>query len=250
MINEKETKFKRLYIVLLIACLLTVLIVMRYCNKVNNLQQVNNIYSHLDDSLKHYKNKYGEATTQVSLLQGNNVDLILSVKSKNKTIQWLQDEVKKHKGSIDGGGDIGVIGTNTTFSATTTSTVSFSLLNNGKIDSLPTYKTNNKDTTWIKYYIAATKDSIHLNLEVKNKYTIVIGEERVKGTLFKKNPIAFITNLNPYTSITDLKVYQVTNNVRKRLSIGVGGGYCIPLFTFTPQPYIGIGIHYNILNLW
>jgi hypothetical protein len=250
MTNEKEINFKGLYIILLIACLITALIIMKHCKKIDTLQQINTIYSHLDDSLKYYKNKYGEATTQISLLQGNSVDLILSIKSKDKTIQWLQQEVNKYKGNVSNGGTIGVIGTSTTFSATTASTIELSPVMNTKFDSFPTYNTTNKDTTWIKYYIAANKDSTNFKLEVKNKYTIVIGEEKVKGHLFKKNPIAFITNLNPYTSITDLKVYQVTNKVNKRISLGIGGGYCIPLFTFKPEPYIGVGIHYNIINLW
>lgn len=236
------------YLILLVVCVLTVAIILQKCDKKSEDGQVLTLYEHADDSLKYYKNKYGESTASMSLLQGTNANQLLQLKTNNETVKWLQQELGKYKDNVNGGGTIGVIGTVTNFSSTTTTSVTNHPVNNGY--SLPTYETESKDSTWIKYKIVANSDSTHLDLKVKNKYTIVVGEEKVKGKLFKKQPVAFVTNKNPYTQITEMKVYEVTNKVRKRISLGVSAGYCVPLFSFKPQPYIGVGVSYNIINLW
>lgn len=227
--------------------------VFRGCSKELEAEQYKVLNEHLEDSVKHTINKYGEAQATISLLQGENAEMLLEQKSTDKTVKWLQEELTKYKSNVKNGGTVGVIGTVTTFSGTTTTTVSFSPVIDGKRDTLPTYKTVGKDSTWIKYSITANADSTHLDLQVKNKYTIVIGEEKTKveGKLFKRNkPVAFVINKNPYTQVTEMKVYEVTNKVKKRISLNVSAGYCVPLFSFKPQPYIGVGVGYNILNLW
>ena len=239
-----KTEISRtMYLILLVVAVFVVLIKCKQC-KSDNIEIVNDLYVHADDSLRYYKNKYGAATASISVLQGEHADDLLKIKSSNSTVIWLQSELGKYKSNIKNGGTIGVIGTNTSYTSTSTTTVS--PVNIG--DSLPTYTSNNKDTTWIKYSIISNKDSTTLELKVKNKYTLVVGEEKVG--LFKRKPVAFITNQNPYTQVTEMKIYNVTNKVRKRVSISIQGGYGIGLFNIKPQPYVGIGVGYNLLNLW
>jgi hypothetical protein len=234
------------YLILLVALLLGILIFMKQCNKQSDIVQTNTIYEHIGDSTIHYKNKYNEQVSKVSLLQGSNEKLLLSIVSTNKTINWLQQEVDRYKGNIHNGGNVTVIGDNTTYTATTSTSVIISPVNNK--DSLPTYKTESKDTTWIKYKITANKDSTNLQLKIKNQYTVIIGQEKI--SLFKKTPIVFVTNKNPYTLITELKAFKVESKLRNHVGMGLQAGYGIGLFTYKPEPFIGIGIHYNILNLW
>lgn len=238
----------REYMILLVACVLTVLIVMKQCKGKGNVIQSNVLYEHINDSTKYYKDKYNNEVASTYLLQGTNTALLLNLKTNNETIKWLQQEVRDNKDKVKDGGTIGVIGANTSFTSTSTTTV---IPNNSPVNICnPTYVAESKDTTWYKYYITSNKDSTKLNLKVKNKYTVVFGQEKVKGKLFKKQPVALVTNKNPYTHVTEMKVYEVVNKTPKRVSISVGAGYCIPLFTFKPQPYIGVGVHYNIINLW
>lgn len=236
----------REYLILLVACVLTVLIVMKQCKKDDTIVQTNTLYEHANDSVSYYKDKYNNQVASTYLLQGTNTALLLNLKTTNETVKWLQQEVRDNKDKVKDGGTIGVIGTSTNFTATTSTTVL--PLSNGETN--PTYITQQTDSTWIVYKIIAKKDSTKFNLKVKNKYTVVFGEEKIKGKLFKKQPVALVTNKNPYTQVTEMKVFEVTNKVRKRISLSVGAGYCVPLFTFKPQPYIGVGVHYNIINLW
>ena len=236
----------REYMILLTACVLTVLIVNQQCTKTDKFEQSNNLYEHINDSTKYYKDKYNNEIASTYLLQGTNTALLLNLKTTNEIIKWLQQEVKDNKDKVKDGGTIGVIGTNTTFTATTATTVI--PVNNG--DTNPTYITEQTDSTWIVYKIIAKKDSTKFNLKVKNKYSVVFGEVKIKGKWFKKQPVALVTNKNPYTHVTEMKVFEVKNNTKKRVSLNVSAGYCIPLFNLKPQPYIGIGIGYNLLNLW
>lgn len=234
------------YLILLIVCVLTVAIIVQRCDNKSNVVQTNTLYEHANDSITYYKDKYNNQVASTYLLQGTNTALLLNLKTNNETIKWLQQEVKDNKDKIKNGGTVGVIGTTTNFTATTATTIL--PLSNGEVN--PTYITQQTDSTWIVYKIVAKKDSTKFDLKVKNKYSVVFGEEKVKGKLFKKQPVALVTNKNPYTQVTEMKVFEVTNKVRKRVSINVSAGYCIPLFSFKPQPYIGAGIGYNLINLW
>lgn len=236
----------REYMILLIVCVLTVLIVMKQCSKNSRLIESTTLYEHANDSISYYKDKYNNQVASTYLLQGTNTALLLNMKTNNETIKWLQQEVKDNKDKVKNGGTVGVIGTNTSFTNTSSTTVTIDPVNTGN----RIYETTNKDTTWIVYKIVSKKDSTTLKLKVKNKYTIVFGEEKIKGKLFKKQPIALVTNKNPYTQVTEMKVFEVTNKTKKRVSINVSAGYCIPLFNLKPQPYIGAGIGYNLINLW
>lgn len=234
------------YVLLLIALIFTVLICMKYCKKTENIVKINTIYEHINDSITHYKNKYNEQVNKTSLLQGDNIKLLINIKTNNKSIISLQKEVKQYKNQVKDGGNVTIIGDNTTFTATTATSITISPVN--KTDSLLVYSTENKDTTWIKYKIVANKDSTNIQLKIKNEYTVVIGEEKI--SLFKKTPIVLVTNKNPYTFINELKAFKVESKIRNHVGIGIQAGYGIGLFTYKPEPFIGIGIHYNLLNLW
>jgi len=86
-----------------------------------------------------------------------------------------------------------------------------------------------------------------LNLKVKNRYDIVIGFEKTK--MFKpKKPYVIVTNHNPYSMTKDLRTYQVKGYEPKRFGIGLNAGYGIGL-DLKPQPYIGVGLNFNIIEL-
>lgn len=107
---------------------------------------------------------------------------------------------------------------------------------------------NNK---WINAKYGFNKGLSYLDLKVYNEYQITIGYEG--GNLFKKGTsYGIVTNMNPYTSPIDMRVYQVSVPPLKRFGIGVqsgfGGLYDIRNNNLGYGFYIGLGFSYNIIR--
>lgn len=215
--------------------------------KGKNLREDNTLLLNmLQDSLIKIRNKDGSQTAKIGLLQSRNTKLFLQAKTKDSTIAWLQREVRKAKSEIKNGGSVTIIGTSTTFSGTTTTSITSTqpVINGDTIRLYPVYESDSKDTTWIKYHITASKDSINLKFRSKDKFTLVLGEEKV--SLFKRKPTVKLTSQNPYTDINSLRTMEVkdTRPIR-RLSIGLQIGYGITFKGLTP--YAGLGINFKLL---
>lgn len=246
-INMKIPKEMRSLLVgILIALIAIIFASLKSCEN-RKLQEENNLLEGLQDTIRTMRNKDGTQTTIISMLQATSTKAFLDIKTKDETILWLQREVEKEKKKIKGGGGIVVIGGSTTFTGTSTNTiVAFNpVINGDTVYQYPTYKTINdgKDTLWVKYTIVASKDKTTLDLKVINKYKVVIGTERV--SLFKRKSIVEVTNLNPYTSTETLRAFEVKDNRKTRISLGVQGGYGFTLKGLSP--YVGLGVNYRLL---
>ena len=104
---------------------------------------------------------------------------------------------------------------------------------------------------WIDAMFGFNKGFSYLDLKIKNKYEIVMGFEG--GNIFKRGiPYATLTNLNPYTSTKEMRVYQVRVPKQRRFGVGLqagfGGVYDIQQKSIGYGPYVGLGINYNIIN--
>lgn len=99
---------------------------------------------------------------------------------------------------------------------------------------------------WIQGYMQMSKDTSILDLNIKNDFVVAIGFE--KRNFWKRDiPFAQITNLNPYTKTTDMKVYKVSMPKVKRFGLGIGVyGVLTTDFKFTPA--IGAGLQYNLIR--
>lgn len=99
---------------------------------------------------------------------------------------------------------------------------------------------------WITGWMAMSEDTSILELNIKNDFIVALGYE--KRNLFKRD-IAFasITNLNPYTKTTDLKVYKVALPKPKRFGLGIGI-YGVVTSDFHFSPAIGAGLQYNLIR--
>lgn len=244
-----KNNFEKIAFILIIIILFFVGLKMCGDKKLKQKETINIYESINNDSLIHYRNKYDEATSSISILQGNNTDLIKNIKTKDKTINWLKEEVEKYKKNIKNSGSVTVIETNTNFNGTTPTTViSTPIIKDSIVYEKQTFETDSKDTTWIKYHIKSNSDSTSIKLKIKNQYTVVIGEEKV-GFL-KKRPVVLVTNKNPYSTVSQLRTYEVINNYRNKITLGLQAGYGLGLLNFKPQPFIGIGINYKLLGLW
>lgn len=104
---------------------------------------------------------------------------------------------------------------------------------------------------WINVVYGFNKGFSYLDLSIRNKYEVVVGVEG--KSIFKRGtPYATIKNLNPYTETKEMRVYQVAMPKPKTMGIslqaGFGGIYDIKSESLGYGPYIGLGVHYNIIN--
>lgn len=206
----------------------------------------------LQDSLKRTRSDKGELEAKIGLFQSDNIAMFSKLKSADSTVNWLQDEVKKHKKLLkEKGSSAAVIAAVTTFSTSdSTEITKIEPVKQGKSDTIilyPVYEAKSRDTTWIKYAAKASKEKFDISLSVKDKYTVIIGEEG--GFFKKKKPLVLVTSQNPYTNITEMRAYQVTDKTKpKRLGLGVQVGYGFGAGGLTP--YIGVGLNYTLIRIY
>lgn len=192
----------------------------------------------LKDTLITIQHKDGSQTSIINLLSSTNADLLLQINSKDKTIQWLQSEVAKAKSEIKDGGSVTVIESNNEFA----DTIIPKITRNDSCN--PIYIAENIDTLWVKWKVKASSEAVIVDIETKEKYSVVIGSEKIG--LFKRKPIVEVTSYNPYTKIKNMRAFQVIDNsTNRKFSLGIQGGYGITLHGLSP--YLGLGINFRLL---
>ena len=195
------------------------------------------------DSLNHTKN---------NVIEGNTKEFI-DLQVKDKEINELQELVKKYKKQLYNKGNA------TNFTSETKVNNSFSIkkdtvetkiINN---DTIKLHKyiydinlKDNKGVEWITGNAVATKDSLHLQQKIINKYSVIIGEES-QGWFKPKKPFVEVINLNPFSETTKVKTYQVETKPVKKIGIGPGIYYGIRN-SFQSQVFIGVGVQYNLIR--
>lgn len=258
-------KQKITIIVLIVIIILLLLMGCRiYCGQKAKIASQKTFINALTDTLHTYINKEGQQVAKIALLETESARDFLVMDIKDATIQKLQEEVRKYKGKLGPGGSVTVVSNTTEATGTNTTvvTVRDTIERNDTIFLYPEYTSTinlgKKDdsTYWIITGVTANKDTTEVTVSVENSYTVVIGREKSKGfkALFKpKIPFVEITNENPYTKTKTLRSYRVSIPKPKRFGLGVNVGYGLtfdksyqPIF----RPYIGIGLNYNIINIF
>lgn len=255
-----KTSEKAFYLVTIVLLLTVGALGWLLKQKNQTIEEKENLIVALTDTIEIRVNERGQQTAKVSQLQTARIKDFLKIKSQDSTIKRLQEEVSRNKSRLGESGSVTVFSTSTK-SSTTVKTGSVSGKDTilvqvpGKPDTLkiyPEYKSSVVLGKWIDAQIKSNKDSTSLNLKVENEYTVVIGTEKVKGTGFlgigsKHKAFSEVTNLNPYSSTQTLRTYSVLKTDKpKRISLGIQGGYS----PFNNRVYIGVGIQYNLINLF
>ncbi len=215
----------------------------------------------LTDTVEVFKNANNQYVAKISVLETDNVNSFLKIKSQDKQIIQLQKDVKTNKSRLGKDGSVTNFGSTTDINVsvpTGSMTPKDTLLAQGSLGTpdtvkiYPEYKSSITLGKWVLAKIIANKDSISLTQTIENEYTLVLGREPIKGTGFlglgkDYKPFAEVTNLNPYSKTSTLRSYRVVDNVKpKKVSLGLQVGYS-PL---TKEAYLGAGIQYNILSLF
>lgn len=205
------------------------------CEARNFKEEINLLNAVNDTLVKKRDKKDSSQTAKISLLTASNVKMLLNLSNRDETIQQLQYVIKEYKGKLKDGGSVTVFTTQTTFTSTAASTI----IPNGK-DSCGTV-TAKKDNKWIKWRVLANRDSVHLDLSVKNAYHVVIGTDRSGFLGLKRKPFVEVKSLNPFTDIQTMRAAEVKDTRKRWLTVGAQVG-----FGFTLKgigPYAGIGLN-------
>ena len=199
-------------------------------SKYKDLQKVND---YLIDSLKIERNELSQEIAKRKNLEVENEKQLLEIKTKDSTVIKLQKEVKKYKGKAQAA----VVIKNKTV-------IKEKLKTKVVRDSI-----NKKDVyiakinkPFLNGQIIAKFDSIYLDIEALNKYTIIIGKKS-NGWFKKRTSEIVFKSENPDTKTLDLRSVIIRHKP-KRFSLGIFVGYDYRL-----RPTFGIGLTYNILNI-
>lgn len=245
-------KINLLSIVLSIVVIILIITNIDSCKK---QQAKEDAYEAMNDTIKQYRNKYNQEVTKRQIVETYSVKQFLAMKTTDSFLLALQKEVSSFKKELKKGGSVTVIDNDTDVNTNNETEVigSDTIIINDTVWLYPIYFTDINDKgKWITGSIRASKDSIHSNIKVHNEYSIILGTE--KDGLFKRKPVATVTNKNPYTHTNNTVTYQVKAPAVKRIGIGVNTGYGVipaPISTigFKLSPYVGIGVNYNLIYI-
>lgn len=190
------------------ACLIfTIIWTKKRLNDANDLEQ---LYIIAQDSLKITRNKLNQEQATTSVLTAEHTYVIEKLKTKDKDILRLQSLIYTYEEQI------GDLNTALIFGNQTITTLEDSIKNiiTGYSEIIDNYGTITKypiyqrefNREWDSGKITVGFDTLNLLLKIRNSYNVTIGEE--KASPFKKKVYATITNLNPNTETSTIKVYQ------------------------------------------
>lgn len=228
---KKETfsTNRGLFIFAIFAAISIVLLIGMNFKSNRDISDLKYAYQVAQDSLVVTYNALKQQSSKIEVLTAENSFIVTELTVKDKEITRLQNVIKtyeKQKGDLN----TALILTTETVTHLQDSIqniiVSYTTVIETLNDSLstniiyPTYSRDFEDR-WKKGMVTMGLKELDFYVKTKNEYDITIGEERVN--LFKKKVFANITNLNPNTETTVMKVYQKepikTHTIR---NVGIG----------------------------
>lgn len=197
----------------------------------------------LNDTLRTYRNKDSVQTATILSLRTEKVVSLSDLKTMDLELLRLKEVVKEYEHKLAPGSSVTNVSSVTSVKGKQPTVVTVHDTIKLSMDSLyqvyPTYRSELKDK-WLDVSVISQPDTTFYDIKITNEYSVILGKD-------KRGHFADVTNYNPYTSVTKLRSYQVKMPPRKNFSIGIGVGYGLDK-SLKPTPYIGIGVHYNIIN--
>jgi hypothetical protein len=204
-----------------------------------------NLITSLGTDLKVWKDKNSLSHAKIQVLETASAKEFTRLATNDSLVVELQDLVKGFSKELKRRGSATIIKTITQIDTVFVTKDSLIYDDVSNSYSIPLPYSKSFANKWLNLDYNITTDSTSYSLLLQNDYSIVIGEER--ETLFKPRvPYVEIINKNPYTSTEALRTYQVTVP-KKKIGIGPQIGYGLS-GSLQIQPYIGIGIHYDIIR--
>jgi hypothetical protein len=179
------------------------------------LEEQSSLIEASQDTVKYYKDKDGNQSAEIALLEGSKENLLKVIGKSNKNLAKL---IKK--GATSG----------TTFEQTTqfdTIVVVKRDTVNGKVA-----YTSEIVNQWARVDVSLADDSLYTHVQFKD--SILVSFQKVKqGFLKPKKSVVIVTNVNPYVKTSGLKAFDIPqkkSRLKFWLNFGLGAGVGYLLF--------------------
>lgn len=199
--------------------ILFALIVIQYstCNKFKaEYKEQSNLITSMQDTISHFRNKEGENSAQIALLEGDKENLLIVIGKNDKRITNL----------IKYGAKSGTVINQVTKIDTVT------VIEKDTVDGSLIYH-NTVKNKWYSIDQTIKDDSSSINLELRD--SISVSFQKVKqGFLKPKKSVVVVSNANPYVKTTGLRAFDIPqkkSNLKFWLGVGLGAGAGYLLFT-------------------
>lgn len=229
-----------------VLALVAVLFLIVTCNSVqkeNHLSSQLKLYKTLvEDTLVQFRDKNGVLSSKVKVLEVLNKNQILELNTNKQTLIRLQDELKVQQGRVTN--SVGFSG-QTKFDTIIKTEIKYvydTLYQDGDTILIPLkkYAVHHNDR-WMNINFDSDSSKTTVNIQVENEYTVSLVKK-------KKKYEAIVKNYNPYSSVSEISAVSLQGLPKpKKFGLGVQLGYGINS-SFRVQPYIGIGVSYNVIR--
>lgn len=202
------------------------------------------------DSLLVYRNSENEHVGKIKVLTLTNRKQLEEIATKDRAFSLLQGELDRLKRKAN---NSSVVYVETVTTLEGKSDTVYQIVT-AKGDTIYTARIDKFDD-WITGTVTLGKDTSNYDIQIKNEFVGSLYYERQKGFkgLFKeKIPVFELTNKNPYTETTDLRVVDVKTPkkaIRLNLTLGVGYGVSYTNDQFTMSPLAGVMFGYKLIGL-
>lgn len=196
------------------------------------------------DSLVHLKNKDSINVATISAITTESSKTFTGLQTKDSEIRKLQEVVKDYQKKLKAGSSVtnAVIETAVNNTQPTVIVKADTVRKDSLVYVYPVY-TSTLTNKWIDYSSRANKDTSVFNLKVTNEFSAVVGYH-------KRRPFVDLLTENPYTTVKELRTYQVKVPKPKKFGIGPQVGVMFlpefnPNLRIQTSVYVGVGISYN-----
>lgn len=208
--------------VIVILCLIIIALYVGITKNKNRVEDANSIITQLNSDLSVVRNSLGQEISSRESLQLLNTTLLLDLKSKDYTIQKLQELVAaKRKENKDLNSAIIIL--NNTLVNYEDSVLNF-ISDTVIIDNedYPTYKRNiDNFDKWITGSVELGITKFNIDLSIYNEYGVSLYSEK-KGLFKPRKNYVEVINFNPYTSTSDIRNFEVKPKENKKGPFIVG----------------------------
>lgn len=243
--NSEEKKKIFFKTAIIMTVLFALISLAQFCKHQKDEQLNANLISALQDTLKTFVDKDGLQHSEKQIIQTENPEDFIKLKTKDKEIADLQALVKQYKNELGKHGSAMILKTESSIDT------SYSKATTIK-DKAFTWK-DSIHNRWLTFDYEVHKDSLNDKAQVQNSIKFVgeyyvINKEKSQGWFKKPIPYAEVVNKSPYSKTLSQTTYQVINDYRtKRFGVGPVIAYGVGL-NFQPQVFFGAGVHWDLIQ--
>lgn len=241
--NRAKMKIRTIDFVWMFVIVLLLVLLRNGCHQQKQFEDMHNA---VQDSLIFAQDELGRQKTTTMGLYADKATMLMKIKTKDSTINWLQDVVKDYDGRLNSA----IVVSNVTETKEVVREVTVESVDTIVKDSIkyvyPEYSIDWVNE-WEQGVIVANKDSIYRDIQFFNEFEITLGEQRNRW--FKPREFMVnVKNLNPMTKTKELKSFSVKSKPKRFvLALHLGGG--IDFLTMKPTFYAGVGVGFVLVEI-